>query len=198
MNTAPTVTSAEAGSRRAHPRAWVWPAMVIGLILMNAGIAGTTLILAMSDRSAAVEPDYYARALKYEDVVRQRGDNVRLGWRVTVRATGPAPGVEPSVVVSLATRDGVPLDGATVKATAFASARAADRAALQFEPQPGQPGTYCAALKGARPGQWRVHVHVERGPDVFTHECDVDVPAPAVARRDGESTRATLRQQHTR
>lgn len=179
MIASPNQTVPEAMPTAAARRAWLWPAMVIGLILMNACIAGTTLFFALSDGSAAVEPDYYALALKYEDVVRQRGENARLGWRVDARGVRTQPGGDLALVVTLSTRDGVPLDGAQVRATAFASVRASERAAMSFEPVAGVPGAYRAPVKSTLAGQWRVRLHVARGPDTFTHECDADVASPA-------------------
>ena len=57
--------------------------MLIGL--------GTMATIATRDPGFALERDYYQKAVNYDRVIAQRGENARLGWSVVTR--GSACGV---------------------------------------------------------------------------------------------------------
>ena len=106
-------------------RTTLWPGIVCALIGLNMCIVAVTVVLAHSDRSLAVEPDYYQKALRWENTQRQREVNRSLGWEVRIEHSGP--GTTPSVSVIITDRDGRPVEGAGVGVTAFHNARPADR-----------------------------------------------------------------------
>ncbi len=66
-------------SKRSSGR--MWPVMIFSLLSMNAGIVGVTLYFALSDKSAATEPDYYAQAIDHDATMRRRAASLRLGWK---------------------------------------------------------------------------------------------------------------------
>lgn len=148
----------------------IWPVFICGLIGMNMCIVGATIYFALSDSSAAVEPDYYRRALSYDDTLRQEALNARLGWTAAVA-------VDPSdrrLLITLRDSSGKPVDGARVDVEAFANLRSAERQRLALSPT--GDGQYAATLKPGASGRWRVRMSVMRGADTWTHQSEVLLP----------------------
>jgi hypothetical protein len=152
-------------SRRAdlgNGRFWALvPVLLLGLssagLLVMASIAG-------DDPGFALEQDYYARAVNFDQEQRQRGENERLGYHVRLDCAPGRQGTE--LVVAVTDRTGAKLEGAAVSVEAFANARAGDIRRMTFVER--QNGTYAALLGAARPGIWEFRFVVERDGDRFT------------------------------
>jgi nitrogen fixation protein FixH len=152
--------------------------MVFGLLGLNVAVVGVTLYLAHSDASFAVEPDYYQKAVEWDESARARAASDRLGWTGSLEVS-PGSAAPPFVTVRLIDRAGAPVADAHVQAAAFASARAAERRLLTL-PQT-QPGIYAAAMPDARPGQWEFRISATRGSERFQTSVERTVPAAAEA-----------------
>jgi len=156
-----------------------WIGLIFGLILMNMGIVATTIYFASSDRSAGVEPDYYARALNYDRVIDQRAENLKLGWSTTAILTevptGASGGRSAVLRVKLVDREGLVVRDALMRAEAFSNLRSAQRNALQLR-ETGDG--YIATVPVSADGQWRVRLTATRGADKFTSEQDVVLQSP--------------------
>ena len=152
---------------RLKRRAWVWPAIVIALLGGNVLVGAVTVYLAMSDPSAAVEPDYYRKALDWDHTAAQLRANTELGWGVelTVGREAGARG-ERTVSLALADRDGAPVGGAQVSYEAFPQARGNQRIAGTFDPR--ELGVYAGDLMLPRAGMWEFRFAIERGELRFT------------------------------
>lgn len=147
-----------------------WLVLVFALILMNMGIVATTVYFASSDGSAGVEPDYYARALKYDRVIEQRAVNARLGWRAAAAMrTGTEPGFA-DLTVTIVDREGNPVRDASVRAEIFSSLRSSERRTVTLNPE---GGVYAAKVPISAGGLWRVGLLASRGADAFTSELDI-------------------------
>lgn len=157
-----------------RPRATrLWPALIFVLLALNASIVAVTLYFALSDRSAATEPDYYRKAMAYDETIRLREESARLGWKAMVTFRPAADGRSMQLAVTLTDRDDRPIEGARVQAEAFASARSGDRQTLDLAPIAGQePGTYAAPIRVSRAGVWHVRLHATRADDHFAHEAE--------------------------
>lgn len=161
------------GAARARVPAWVWPAGIVGLLAMNMSIVGVTVYLATGDPSVAVEPDYYAKAVRWDETARQQQRNRELGWTASADA-GPDGRGGARVVVRFAGRDGAGLSGLTVAGVAFPNVRSSDRQPLAFTAQ--DDGAYAAPLRGARPGLWQLRLRAEAGGETFTQTTQLLVP----------------------
>lgn len=135
-----------------------WPAAVVALIAFNMVVVGVTLYFAANDPSVAVEPDYYRRALDWDAEARQRAASERLGWRAMVRLEA-----DRTLRLRLEDRDGAPISGAGVRATAFAEARSGDRSELLLGE--AAPGEYTAPFEPSRAGRWVFRVEAVRPSD---------------------------------
>jgi nitrogen fixation protein FixH len=142
----------------------LWPGIIFALLGAHLCVVVVTAIYAGSDRSFAVESDYYQKALKWDSTQRQNTHNRDLGWTVRVGTEG-AP-ERRGVTVRLADRDGTPVRGASVRVGAFHNARANDR--LEAVLEETAPGTYGGTMDLARPGRWQFRISALRGTDTFT------------------------------
>lgn len=154
-------------------RGLIWPAMIIGLLAMNATIVATTVYFAVTDRSEAIEPDYYARALRFDETIAQRATNTGLGWTAEPSLVASPGGQGAQLAVELADREGVALAGASVHAELFSNLRASQRQSVSLTPSGA--GRYTAPVRIDRSGIWQVRLRVERG-ETFTHDTQLMVP----------------------
>lgn len=155
-------------------RGWYWPWIVVVLLLLAIGANGILLLKATTDPSFAVEPDYYRKALDWNQTQAQARLNSELGWTAEV-AVEPVPSVPGRVHVRtrVTDRNGLPLDGALITLEVFHNARSRDRIAASLTPQ--ADGVYVAELPMRRDGVWEFRLRAVRGKDVFTAVLDQDV-----------------------
>jgi len=157
-----------------------WLGMIFCLIAMNMCIVAITIYFATSDRSAGIEPDYYARALNYDQVILQRAANHRLGWTSTATLTA-LPDKKCAVLqVQLLDSEGKAVPAALMRAVAFSHLRSGERSSVQL--QESETG-YTATVPVPAGGQWRVRIAVTRGSDKYTSEQDVMLVLPAAVTR---------------
>lgn len=154
----------------------VWPVIIISFMTMNATIVAITVYLAVSDRSVATEPDYYAKAIGFGSTIRQREASNRLGWEADplLRATIDGRSVE--LVIFLRDREGRPINDAAVSAVAFANVRAGERQAIVLKSVDPDTGGYSALIRIDRSGVWNIRMTATRGEDTFLRDTDLLVP----------------------
>lgn len=150
--------------------------LLVGAICASSVISvGTLITRAGGTAGLGLEPDYYRRALEWDQRKREQAQSAALGWtcelelkagagRLTARLTGADAGA---------------IEGAQISGEAFPHRAASRRAGLRFEPATGAEGTYSAEIMGGvEPGRWRVSIVAERGQQRFVLERDVEVIAP--------------------
>lgn len=142
-----------------------WPWIIAGLLVFNALATGTLVALANSSSGHAVEPDYYARAVAWDDEMAQQERNRDLGWQLS-SALEPTDDGALALRTTLQDREGAPVTGASIELVTFHRARAADRLTLALREQ--APGVYRAAWRSPRRGAWELRYRVVRAGVVFT------------------------------
>jgi nitrogen fixation protein FixH len=162
----PSATSDKHGAAGSRPRGWRWPAFVVVLLLMNAGLAAVMIYYATTDKTFAVEPDYYRKAMNWDTYAAMHDASAKLGWSVHLRVR-PAEDARgrPRLVLNVADRDGEPVSDVQFRGIAFHRARASERIALAFA-NAGNGEYECEAAM-SRPGLWEVRLIASRGRDVF-------------------------------
>jgi len=83
-----------------------WIVAIIGLLAVNLVAMGVLMGAARSGPPQVI-PDYYDKAVHYDNAIDQAARNRSLGWRVTPRWVS-------EFVADVVDRDGKPLVGATV------------------------------------------------------------------------------------
>ena len=153
-------------------RDWYWPVGLVALLAASAGANIALVIITSRDTSFAVEPNYYAKALAWDQTMAQQVRNDALGWSLRLRIDpGDARGGK-RVTVHLADRAGAPIEGAQVAVEAFHNARASRilSAALSADgPE------YAAVMPLDRRGLWEFRLRVTRGREVFVATLTHDV-----------------------
>ena len=94
----------------------------------------------------------YLQGLNYNETIAERRAQAALGWRADAALSGSAD--DAVVVVNLSTRDGAPLDGATLSGELRWPADARRDHELTFTRQ--GDGRYLARVGALQTGRWRL------------------------------------------
>ena len=162
-----------------------WPiGMAVILVLTVAANVGM-ITLANDDPTFAVEPDYYQKAVRWDEAMAQERANDALGWRLEP-SLSLAPDAPARLLVHVTDAAGAPLTGAVLTVQAMHNARAAQVFAATLAPT-DVAGAYRAELPLRRAGQWELRFEVTRGAERFTARSRVEATfAPrAVAHTGG-------------
>lgn len=160
---------------------WQWPMFVVVLLLLNMGLASVAVYYATTDKTFAVEPDYYRKAMRWDSHVAMRDASAKLGWSVAAQVE-PASNVagKPRLVLRVSDREGQPVTDVQWRATAFHQARAGDRIDLALA-NAGE-GVYECEAAMARAGLWEVRLIASRGRDIFESVERVEVRSSGAAK----------------
>jgi nitrogen fixation protein FixH len=148
-----------------------WPLILAGLLLVQAGGVIAMVVVSGRDPSFAIEPNYYEKALAWDETSRQRAASESLGWSAHIALDHSPAG--PVLTIELQDRLGRPLDGAAVDAEVYHHARSADRQTLRLVAN--GDGRYAAAAAMTRPGQWEVRISAVRGPETWSSSRQMSV-----------------------
>ncbi|MFN0137276.1 MAG: FixH family protein [Phycisphaerae bacterium] len=188
----PVVPPSQPSDANKRFAAIVWPGMVIGLLAMQVAMCAIAITLATRDPSMSVEPNYYQKALHWDDSQAAKARQAAIGWvlkleSVTASSNGasepraqtsaPAPSVlqaQASGVshggagttplrMRLTDKQGAPLSAASITGEYFHHARANNRAV--FTARQLEPGIYEANLTLGRPGLWELRLVATRDAD---------------------------------
>ena len=142
----------------------VWP-LAIGAVLALTVGANVAVFRAAHDRNAAaVEPDYYRKAVRWDSTMAEERRSAALGWHADAGLGAVTRGGTP-LTVRLAGPDGAPLDGATVEVTAIHNLDALHHVNARLEALGG--GVYGARLPLRHAGLWELRIEAARGSDRF-------------------------------
>jgi len=166
MNTAENVPTLQQRSL------WVW--VPVGLLAASTLGVGSLAMIAVRDPNFSLEPNYYEKALHWDRTQAQAADNERLRYRIELVSAiaVDARGVG-TLRVRISDESGRDVDQATVRATAFANAFAAEQTVLEF--QRTEPGLYSAELTARHLGLWEFRLLVVQGGDRVTSTLRSDV-----------------------
>jgi nitrogen fixation protein FixH len=146
-------------------RGHLWIGFVIGLLAANV-LAVSILIGESGNAPPRVMPDYYRRAVAYEDVLVEERASQRLGWVAT-------PTLRDGVLeLRLADRDAAPIRGAAVTVTVDPRGRT-DRTATATLTE-AEAGVYRGAVRGGPPGLYVVATVAVRAGDRFVHTATIE------------------------
>ena len=138
-----------------------WALVPVVLIAGTITFAAFAVRLAMNDRQAnAVEPDYYRKAVAWDDWKRQQAQNGALGWVVTPSfEASPVDPRRPRLRLDVADKHAVPIEGATVRAQVVPIRDPDARIDVQLVADPA--GGYVADVPLRVGGQWEARVEVD-------------------------------------
>ncbi len=140
----------------------VFPGIVFALLAVNAGIVFATIYLANSDDSFAVEPEYYQKAVRWDERAADRARAESLGWTAQVRLVDDG-GHGVRVTIVDAASNAVP--GVEAEVVAFPAARASERRRLELTRL--DDGAFVAPFSPTVGGVWEFEVRASDGDVVF-------------------------------
>ncbi len=138
----------------------LWIGLVIGLLLGNAAAMGVLLAKA-GDTSQRVLPDYYRRAVAWDETAAARRASAALGWSVEASLDGVG------ALVSLVDATGAPIRNAHVAVAVRPRSRADHVRSARL--QEISAGHYQGALPLAQPGLQELELTAKRGADTFLY-----------------------------
>jgi len=147
--------------------AW-FPWMLVAILFVSVGANIYLIVRATNDPSFAVEPDYYAKAVEWDDIQSQRAASEALGWSMVVDAR------HTELRVRLTDPLGRPIEDAIVGVEAFHNARASERIVDTMTPR-GE-GVYVLEGSFERSGIWEVRLEALRDGRRFTHVTREELP----------------------
>ena len=147
-------------------RVLVMPGVVCGLLGGQMIFIAIAITLATGDRSFAVVPDYYQKAVDWDQRKADLAASDALGWSIEVRPGEAADALgQRQLAVVVRGREGLPIEGATVHVDFFHHARAKDNQSAELVEL--VPGQYAAQVKMPQDGRWQFDLEIERGSERF-------------------------------
>jgi len=150
-----------------------WPAIIVGLLVGHVVLMMFCVSYAVQNHTTAgVTPDYYNKALHWDESRQQQRVNAELGWRVTL-----TPAVfadvrgQRDVLIQVIDDQGKTIRDAEVTLDAYHAVYPKVHADHAQATDAGDEG-YRAVLKLNRGGLWRVTVRVQRGDERFVQTMD--------------------------
>lgn len=138
-----------------------WPVAMALILVLTVLLNIRVAMLASADPSFAIEKDYYARALDWDNTAAVADASERLRWTLL-------PTLEPFTEsggallrVALADSMGKPIVDADVDVAAFFNARASEVHDVKLLPD--SAGGYSARLPVAYSGSWELRFRVRAG-----------------------------------
>jgi nitrogen fixation protein FixH len=144
-----------------------WPFLIVALLSVSVVANVLLLIKATDDPAFAVERDYYAKAVRWDQHQQDQADSDALGWRAALKA---AP---ERLEVRLLDRDGRPITDAVVKVEAFHNARANRIITGELSAEGG--GLYALSHHFDRRGLWEYRLVAERSGERFVHTSQEEI-----------------------
>jgi len=135
--------------------------IIISMVVVAATVG--TMIVGNSIFDGVVAERPYEDGLSWDDVQKRQ---LRLGWKVAVVNTMTMKRGENELVLKIADRDGVPLQGATAEVTVSRpSTKAYDR---KYRAVSMGNGRYQVSISLPLVGLWDIRTEVTRQKDLYT------------------------------
>jgi len=147
-----------AALRRADRRAaWLWGSIIVALLGIQVLAGVIAIVLATADPTVAVVPDYYGKAIRWDQTQQLRRASRELGWRV-VAEVAPQSTIDP-LRIHIHDAQQQPLVGIRGTLQLYHHARATAIESAELEPL--APGLYTTALRLDRPGLWQLEMDLQ-------------------------------------
>jgi len=143
-----------------------WPVIIAGALGLHVLAMMVMVSFATSNDSYAVEPDYYRKALNWDDKRAQDHRNNELGWQLTFAVKPVDPGIDPTLRVDLVDEHDTPIYEARVEVEAFSNIR---RDVVHHATVAPSNEGYEVSMPMHGNGRWEFRFVVTRGDDVFTY-----------------------------
>jgi nitrogen fixation protein FixH len=139
--------------------------MVVAFLTLQVLLGVASVVLATSDLSWSVVPDYHAGAMKWDAQRAAQRASDELGWKhdVTVDPVADMEGMR-AVRVHLVDKLGEAVSVDRIVGTIFHHARGAQLVRCEMT-RGVRPGVYETRVRMRRPGLWEMRFQADRGAD---------------------------------
>ena len=149
----PVIRPAAAASKP-PPRRRRWPIIIAALLVAHTALMITFVAIATRDPNFSVDPDYYGKAIRWDQQqARQRASDL-LGWQADLMIEGP----QRQPILTLTDGMGRPIPSISASATYFHYAHAQDVRTTVFNVNYAQPTRFMADVLLPYAGEWEFHV----------------------------------------
>lgn len=154
-----------------------WSGFVVLLLGGSVSAWIYAAILAISDPSMAIVPDYHEKALHWDDHLAAERASHSTGW-ATALVPGPlaASGSERELTIFVRDRDAKPVSGAIGQIRYYHHARAG--AAQTATLSENEPGSYVCKAHFVRTGTWQIELRLVRGEERFESSIIYELSSP--------------------
>jgi nitrogen fixation protein FixH len=158
----------------------IWPVIIITVLCVDVGVGFALVRLANSDPHAAIEANYYQKAVTWDSTLAQARANAALRWTLAPSLGVIGPDHQAMLTFRLRDGAGAALGGAAVMVEARHVAHAEEVVASILTAAPDS--NYAAPLLLPRPGLWELRVVVTRGSDRYSTQLRFDASTADTAR----------------
>jgi nitrogen fixation protein FixH len=157
--------SPEAAAARGKRAAIVWGSVIFGLLGLQLVLCVIGVTMATRNKSAAIESNYYDKALHWDEQKARSAASLALGWRVKLSVGEIAVTGGRQVSVTVVDKNGAVVQDAKVTVGYFHHALPKETHEAELAPAAG--GIYQAVLPVDRPGKWEFRLMVTRAEAVY-------------------------------
>ena len=113
---------------------WRWPLILIGLLTGHATIMMVCVAIATNDKTFAVPPDYYGRAIHWDERQAALRASEQLGWKASVEAANEVDPLGRRIAAfRLVDASGNAIPGATMEVSYYHHAHGRDVQRLELK-----------------------------------------------------------------
>ncbi len=161
--TTPQVSSAEDARRaaRAERHACLqWSAFILLLLGGSVGMWIYAAVIAVSDPTMAVVPDYHEKALQWDKHLEIARASKAVGWTIAVVPGAAQANAQRELTFFLRDRDARPVTGAHGRVRMYHHARGKEVQTIDLVEK--EPGSYSLQAAMPRAGTWQLEVMLDR------------------------------------
>lgn len=150
-------------------RSWLlWTGVIGVFFVVQITLGISAIVLANSDPTHAVIPNYHQQALDHDRVLAARQSSERLGWKWTISIDDPKSAIaKRGFTIQLKDGQGKAVESADVAVELCHHARGNNIQKIRLTPIPQQPGAYHGEALLERSGVWQIDLNVHRQNEHF-------------------------------
>ena len=152
-----------------------WPRIIVGLLVGHTALMITFVVIATRDTSFSVDPDYYGKAIHWDESQARERASAALGWHADLRSeeTADANGLR-TVTLELTDAAGLPIAGAAVEASYFHHAHGREPHTVSLQADPSDPRQFVARVPMPHAGTWEFHLTARAGERSFVKTLTIE------------------------
>jgi len=153
-------------SARSARHSWRWPLIVVGILGVHVTGMMTATLIATRDKSFIVLPNYYQKALEWDQRKSDLAAADKLGWnqRVTMSDFDAANQTQ-FIRIEMIDRNQQPIEGLSISITAAPETHPDRFQTFQLISE--SPGSYVGQLMVIRSGAWSIDIDAKRGKEHY-------------------------------